>query len=72
MKQGQDKTIPLLEQVLVSPQRGTTCKTLLLKEMLGYSSAFVLHLHVWQDSMKTEEISVLSSSLLLQSVPRPL
>lgn len=70
MKQGQDETIPFLEQVLISPQRGSTCKTLLLKEMLGHSSTFVLHLHVWQDSMKTEEISALSSSLLLQSVPR--
>lgn len=71
MKQEQDKT-PLLEQGLISPQRGSTCKTLLLKEMLGHSSTFVLHLHVWQDSMKTEEISVLSSSLRFQSVPRPL
>lgn len=52
MKQGQDKSIPFLEQVLISPQKGSTCKTLLLKEMLGYSSTFVLHLHVWQDSMR--------------------
>lgn len=41
MKQEQDKTIPPLEQVQVSPQRGSTCKTLPLKEMLGHSSIFV-------------------------------
>lgn len=46
MKQGQDKTILLLEQVLISPQRGSTCKTLFFKELLGHSRTFVLHLHV--------------------------
>lgn len=44
------------------------CKTFLLKEMLGHSSSFVLHLHIWQNTMKTEEINTLSSSLLLGSV----